>query len=84
MLKQRSWRTLRRLADAAGIGAEDLRAALEDVIEVPVEQEPGTVRKTGAVWKRGESGAAGCFVYDPNGTDPVPAGTEAPPGYFGP
>jgi hypothetical protein len=81
VLKQRSWLTLRRLADAAGVSSDHLREALEDVIELPVAES--AERKTGATWKKGEGHASGSYVSDPNGTAVVPAGIEPPPGYFG-
>jgi hypothetical protein len=76
-----SFKTIRRLADAAGVTSEELRHAFEDITEMPTRVENKS-RRTGARWVRGQSG--GCYVYDPEGVDVVSPGMEPPPGYFGP
>ena len=88
-MNQRTERTLGRVAAEANISREDLREAIETVVDeylglLPRERYEKPERRTGARLVYGAGHAAHSFVADPEGTDIVPAGHEPPPGYFGP
>ncbi len=79
----RSERHLGRIADAASISRAELRDLIETVVEeylgrAPRRETEPSVRRTGARMVFGESHAAISYVADPEGTDVVPPGWEAP------
>ncbi|MGH2971471.1 MAG: hypothetical protein ACRDLE_04965 [Gaiellaceae bacterium] len=83
-----AFRRLGRVADAAGIGTEELRDLIETIVDerlglvaAPVSDTP---RITGCREVYGEGHATVSYIADPEGTDIVPPGYEPPPGYHGP
>lgn len=88
-MDKRTERSLGRIAAEANINREDLREAIENVVDeylglLPRERKESPERRTGARLVYGQGHAALSFVADPEGTDVVPAEYEPPPGYFGP
>jgi len=76
-MNQRTERTLGRVAGEANISREDLREAIETVVDeylglLPRERYEKPERRTGARLVYGQGHAAMTFVADPEGTDVVP------------
>ena len=85
----RTERLLGRVADTANITPADIRELIETIVDehlglIPREQSDEPHRKTGARLVFGEGHATLSYISDPEGTDVVPRGYEAPPGYHGP
>lgn len=83
-----AFKRLGRVADAAGIGTEELRELIETIVDeylgnIPRE-ESNKARVTGCREIYGEGHATVSYISDPEGTDIVPPGYEPPPGYHGP
>jgi len=83
-----TFRRLGRVADAAGIGTDELRDLIETIVDerlglIPRERSDKP-RITGCREVFGEGHASVSYVSDPEGTAIVPPGYEAPPGYRGP
>lgn len=88
-MNERAERHLGRVAAVAQISQAELRDLIETVVDeylglIPRDQFQRPERKTGARLVYGDSRAALSFISDPEGTDVVPPGYEAPPGYHGP
>lgn len=66
-------------AQRAGVSAAGLLLTMVRSGEHLLEAKPATRMPTGWRWIRGDGGAAGTYVEDPEGTDRLPAGYDFTP-----